>query len=607
MAWIDPTYVDCPKETFTSKKAYLTFKVTEITQTDGSTNQTTIKWQLIFGGGQWVALKGRYLSLGGKELVNAQGTNVQNWTNGQVLNSGSTTFDNNADGTISLSVFLKQLFYYNHSATTWANSSQSVTKTLNCSSIARYPVLRYDTVSTTLNSMTCGLSNTRSGTMTQFQVRRVINDELLIDRACNGSFSFTLNGLSPNTDHSNMFKVRAYANGGWGDWLTLWNDYDTTKALPSVSATSNISVDSSTTIQFTNLNYIDAWKMDMIVPKSDGTYTTIATRQNITTNNYAFTLTESEKTALLKLFTGTTKPYTHLLITASANGLGYSIRKPDGYNPEVYYTIPDNSTYQPDFPATKVTNIIDTLNTAITGSNTKFIKNHNKLQGTIAPMGLKYSATGKTYAINIGSKSTSLNYSTSNQNFTINNVDGNSIKIVASDSRGKTTTVNKSITLIDYANPTFTELQAVRQNGIDNYAIIKASGNYTNWSGLTKTNTISKVEYRWKLATAGDSTYSAWTSIDGVAISNGSWNIEKLLPVVFSNTERYYIQLRITDLLETITSQPFILSTANVFLWKDIANKKLGINKKPDKTLDVDGEIGCSAIYIDGVKVIWNE
>ena len=111
MASISPTSVSCPQEPHTSKKAYLKFTVTGITQTDGGTNQTTITWKLTIEGTPWTNLHARYLSVGGKELVPHTVATVSSWSAGQVVNSGSTTFDNNPDGNLSLGVFVKQLFY----------------------------------------------------------------------------------------------------------------------------------------------------------------------------------------------------------------------------------------------------------------------------------------------------------------------------------------------------------------------------------------------------------------------------------------------------------------------------------------------------------------
>ena len=56
----------------------------------------------------------------------------------------------------------------------------------------------------------------------------------------------------------------------------------------------------------------------------------------------------------------------------------------------------------------------------------------------------------------------------------------------------------------------------------------------------------------------------------------------------------------------------------SVFYFPDLANKRIGIGKKPTEALDVAGNIKsnrnvegvnlkCNALYVNGVKMIWYE
>ena len=548
--------------------------------------------------GAWVATGDSYV---GRSNLTFSGA-IPNFSGTYDFNGMSRSFEvkHNEDGTASTKIYWK--WGVNSAWGQCQNPSGEFDITLP--TIARYPVLSLNTATTTLNTLTCNISNTRTGTMEKYQVQRISDGVNVVDTTCNGSFSFTLTGLTPNTDYSGKYKVRAYANGGWGDWLTITSTGLKTTALPTVSTTANVGLENANKIQFTNLNHISSYS---IIGKTSNDNTQIYSVSDVTTNNYEFTLTSTQRTNLLKKYTNATKPVLYFEVSVVSNGTTYRVYNTSGKNPSTTYTIPDTTTYQPTFATTNLTNLKDLLNTSITGDATKFIINHNKLQGTIAPMTPKLSATGKSYGITAGTKKTTLNYSSSNQNFTIDNVDGNNISVIAIDSRDKSTTINTTINMIPYTNPSIDELNIVRQNGTGTYAVLEASGKYTNWSGLAVTNKIKKIEYRWKLASDDDTKYSSWINITGLSNSNGDWFVSRVLDTVFNNTLQYHIQIRVTDELEVVNSNVFLLSTADVFIWKDLANKRMGIGKKPEKDLDVDGEIACLALYINGEKVIWEE
>lgn len=585
-------------------KLYVTY---ESVQSDGATNESTITC------GMYVKTPGSGWTIGpwdtgtrksyvGTTSLTFDG-DIPNFGGTRTLTSGKQfKVKHNDDGTGKATIYWK--WGVNSSWGGFVNPSGSFE--IDLPTIPRFPILKLGSVSTTLNTMTCSLSNSRSGTMSQYQVARVSDGITIIDTTCNGAFSFTVSSLTPNTSYSGVYKVRAYANGGWGDWLTITSTDAKTKTLPIVSTSATLDIDKANVIQFNNLNHISSYT---VVGKTSNGNVEIVRVGSITTNNYSLTLTSAQQTTLASKYTNTSNTSLYFEITVVSNGVSYRVYTSDGKNPTTTYKILHDATYQPTFTDASVTNVVDTLHTAITGNNTKFIKNHNRMQGTIAPMVPKHGASGVNYTVSASrEKSTVLNYSTSNQTFTLDNVDTNSISVVATDSRGFWTTVSKSITLINYENPSISQFNLTRQNGIGDYAILDVSGKYTEWSGLAVANTVSKVEYRWKLATNPDSSYSSWINAGTITTSAGTWSVNAVLPTVFDKTQKFYIQVRVTDKLETVmSSSPFLLSTANVFIWKDLSNKRLGINKKPDRTLDVDGEIGGKALWINGIKVIWNE
>ena len=271
-----------------------------------------------------------------------------------------------------------------------------------------------------------------------------------------------------------------------------------------------------------------------------------------------------------------------------------------------YYLNASDSEFNPTFPADNIINIANTLYTDISGAN-KFIKNHNKLTGTIKPMVGKRFADITTGYYNIsasGLTTVKKNYSSSNIAFELGNMSSDTFNVTAVDGRGFTTTRSKTIDLVDYNNPGVTTSIITRQNGIGTKAVLAFTGVYTNWTGLLKTNSIQSIRY--KIGSSG--TWKSLPSNATLTSSNGVWTLNAILDDTFATTSQYDLYLEIKDLLETVMVGSYTISTADAFIWKDLANKRMGINKKPNKTLDVAGDINAdNALYVNGVKMIWYE
>lgn len=263
-----------------------------------------------------------------------------------------------------------------------------------------------------------------------------------------------------------------------------------------------------------------------------------------------------------------------------------------------------DANFKPIFDDSNVIDIVNTVNTNISGT-TKFIKNHNSLSGVITPMTLQRSAstTGSKYYIESnGLQTVEESYSSSNINFVLGNMNNDTITVTAVDSRGFTQSVTKTIDLIDYNNPEITDYDIHRQNGVGTHAEIEFWGKYTDWSGLTVNNTIENIQY--KIGSG------SWTNLPSSAVltaSNGNWHLKCILDDTFNIKNQYNLYLQITDKLETITTEAYTISTADAFIWKDLQNKYMGINKKPSYELDIDGDSNLSGdYYVGGQKLVSN-
>lgn len=290
--------------------------------------------------------------------------------------------------------------------------------------------------------------------------------------------------------------------------------------------------------------------------------------------------------------------------------------KSSGYNIDVWYgdhkevcgsgtySIKENDSEKPAFDSNYIKNITNSLYADIAGTN-KFIKNHNKLSAILTPMIPQKEAHADYYNISSsGLPTITKYYSSSDQSFELGNISANTFNVTAVDKRGLYRSTTVYIDFVDYNNPGVTNAKITRQNGIGTKAVLSFTGVYTNWSGLLKTNSIQSIRY--KIGASG-----TWKSLpsDATLISSGGvWTLNAILNEDFSTTSQYDLYLEINDLLETVVLGAYTISTADAFIWKDLANKRIGINKKPNETLDVAGDINAdNALYINGVKMIWYE
>lgn len=396
-----------------------------------------------------------------------------------------------------------------------------------------------------------------------------------------------LTGLTPNTN----YYVRYYATNVAGTSYSNTSSVST-YAYPYVSSAPSFIIGNELSIEFYNPlgRSISIYLIGDDGSSKDGNISTARTLSGYSSDewkNFWYSTIPNSKTGTYKV----------RLICSEVN-IDNTV---DGGT----YSIVGNET--PTFGNENIIDVVDTLNVSITGDNTKFIKGHNTLSGVITPMSSNYYANLDYYSISASSVGTQTkNYSTSNISFTLNNITTNTINITGVDKRGLSTVANKVIDIIDYSNPTLNENIITRQNGTGNYANVYFKGSYTNWSNLAKSNEISSAKYRYKLV--GDDTWSEWISLNNITSANGTWEISEILSTIFVNTNKYDLQLQVSDLLETITFTGLQISTANALMWKDLQNKRIGIGKKPNLTFDVAGDINTDgALYVNGVKMIWYE
>lgn len=459
------------------------------------------------------------------------------------------------------------------------------------------PILQKGSISQYINHLKVNVSNTITGNMIKYELAKVSDGTVVKTENLSSVISFTVDitGLNPSTSYNGIYKIRAYANDCWGNWLTLSDINLKTKSLPNSSLGSTNPV-LETNTQSININSNDDISSFQYELKTTDN-TSIKSESSLTGTSKSISLSSSNINTILQKYPNSQNAGCKIITKVISNGVTYTLNELS-FN----YSIPN--TYKPTFNSSNIIEVVNIGYSDIMGTNTsKYIKGHNRLQGKIVPMVANGYANGKDYLISCGNKQISLNYSESNQTFTLDNIDNNTLNVTATDSRGFTNSGSKPLILVDYSNPICNDINIIRQGGVGTVAVLNAKGKYTNWSGLALNNQIISVKYKYKVS---DGNYSNLIDITNKLTTNadGTWEIrDAVLDTTFEASNKYDIVLVFNDRLETITLNPYRLSTADVLLWRDLANKRLGINKKPDYTLDVDGVVNATSYLRSGIEV----
>ena len=450
------------------------------------------------------------------------------------------------------------------------------------------PILQKGSVSQYINHLKVNISNTITGNMSKYELAKVSDGTVVKTENLSSVISFTVDitGLNPGASYDGVYKIRAYANDCWGSWLTLSDTNLKTKSLPSASLglTNPILETNKQIINISSNDDISSFQYELKTTDN----TSIKSESSLTGTSKSISLSSTNINTILQKYPNSQNAGCKIITKVISNGVTYTLNELS-FN----YLIPN--TYKPTFDSSKIIEVSNIAYTDIMGTNTsKYIKGHNRLQGKIVPMVANGYANGKNYLISCGNKQISLNYSESNQTFTLDNIDNNTLNVTATDSRGFTNSGSKSLILVDYSNPICNDINIIRQGGVGTVAVLNAKGKYTNWSGLALNNQIISVKYKYKVS---DGNYSNLIDITNKLTTNadGTWEIkDAVLDTTFEASNKYDIVLVFNDRLETITLSPYRLSTADVLLWRDLLNKRLGVNKKPDYSLDVQGDVKAS-------------
>ena len=197
--------------------------------------------------------------------------------------------------------------------------------------------------------------------------------------------------------------------------------------------------------------------------------------------------------------------------------------------------------------------------TSLTGSNKIMVLNASIGSLVITTTLQKNAGSIKSVTVNGASVGTSASITK-----TYSPVTTSTFTIVATDSRGYSTTIKLSPTVKNYIIPTVNATFS-RPSPTTGQINLKYSGNWFNGSFGSVTNTLT-VSYKWKLST--DSSYTAGTTTIMPTVSGNSYSkSDTSLGTSFTYTNSYDFILTISDKINTITYSQRVSQGLPIIQW----------------------------------------
>lgn len=306
------------------------------------------------------------------------------------------------------------------------------------------------------------------------------------------------------------------------------------------------------------------------------------------------TLTEDEQAIIYNKLPNTSKGTLRFTFRTYSNS-GYSSQVGDPVVKDITLYVPKNENTLPDPGATL--SPVHSLSSDFAGM---YVQGKSKVKATFAGKG-RYGATIKSYSMSVEGKAYD-----SSDSYTSGYLSGYgtvSVKVTATDSRGYSNTVSKSIFVMAYTNP---KVIAHSSGGIicarcDADGNLSDSGTYLkvkarrSYSKCLDANGVQRnfcgIRVRYK--TEGGS-YSSWkTLLAFTTLTTEEVNTGALYEGALLVTNTYIVQVDVVDTIGSHTSVTYTIPTDKVYLHKDGARNSMGIGKyvENDNMVDVAEDI----------------
>ena len=348
-------------------------------------------------------------------------------------------------------------------------------------------------------------------------------------------------------------------NSPWGQMVYPSGSFEITLpqiARPStISSASSANLGSSTTIKWTPKSKSFYYKVKLAI--GSWSTTTDAKHPN-STSEYSVSLSLPYEIANQLASNAKVGTVTATLYTYSDSACTKQVGSADTEN--VSITVPDNTSTKPD-----VTMSVAPVNTSGKAWSNLYVQGVSKVQATITGTG-RYGADISSRKMEVDGKADTTEPFTSGL---LNTIGTRVVYGYATDSRGFTRSITKSITVLAYGKPRVIAHSSERglvcnrclsDGTLDEagtYLRIKAGLSYSKLDGCNQ----GGLFYRWKKA---GGSYSAWNTL--IDYGSTTEQVAVTLPNICTDTtSSYVVQLGAKDNVQSdYTYETFAISTASI-------------------------------------------
>lgn len=583
----------------------------EITEaTNAIANKSTLTWKLVVTGGNvnCYSTGPTTVKINGTTVYSKARTEYDEKVFPAATGSKSGTIDvaHNTDGTKSITVELSTAIYYG----SWAVADYGGTMTLT--KIDRSaPRVTYSTSNITANGFTISASSSVTADIWEYSTNGG-STYTKFSTTAGTSAKVTLNNLSPNTSYSVKVRARKKSNHVYG-----YSTSASTKTLGGsvVTSASNCTIDAANvTLNFKMTIYEASYYHKLNVKNGSKTVFSVNLGQYAagTSVSKTYTLTAAQRTSMLNQIPNA-KSFTATIEVVTYSNSGYSTQIGIASSKTATMST-SSSNSKPTFTAFTYRDTRSAV-VAATENDQVLVQDYSWLSVSATAGTAKNGASISSYSVEIGnvtktSSTTSIDVGTVSSKGTL------TLKVTCIDSRGYSTSVSKSVKVLEYAKPKVSSYKLRRKDEIEDIIQLEFRGSFSplKADGSTDTNSLKFAGYYYKRT--DQSAWSSWISIKSdVKVTNNSFSFSTVQLMLDSTTAlsldsdySWDFHLVIRDELDYYASYDLYVTipqgTPLISLRKRNSTydfPRVGINKpNPTAPLDVGGDIKMNGYRVMG-------
>ena len=397
--------------------------------------------------------------------------------------------------------------------------------------------------------------------------------------------SYNITGLSPNTGYNVYVRARKQTNQVYGVSAA---SYLKTYGNSLLNSVNTVDIDAATPIITMNWTVYSDYTHILVI-KDRTTMSVVSIIRDLTcsvgTNNKTITLTNEQRSTILRHMKNVQSfEATFELLTFSGDQqLGGSSVKTATIRTTASVSAPTFTDF-----THRDSNVDKTV--VITGDDQLYIKGYSLLQIDVGDVSAKNEADIVGYNVTVGSDIKP--FTSAPFEYGAVGVVGENVTLMVEvvDSRGYSTTISKTIMVVDYADVSITDYTIRRKNEVEPTVQLTFSGDISPIKIDESRNEVVSAKFRYM---PNGGSWSGWNNLDVVAtdqdftfattaLSNSSGVLE------FDPNSQYTIDIKVTDRLSSDT-MTIILNKGTPLV--SFRSKKVGINEpNPTAALHIRGE-----------------